>query len=110
MAHTKLTLESVLKAKQAIRSATARFTKQEAEAMSTLNEQLRPLGFQIERVEAGASIETAPKIRTAPARHRRSRYRPRAHAVRCPVARCGRTFHYPMHLGRHLRTVHGQKG
>lgn len=104
MAHAKLSLESVLKARQALQTTTARFTKQEAAAMATLNDQLRPLGFQIERVEPASPGPAQPP------RSWIGRKRPSPRALRCTVARCGRTFRFPMHLGRHLRTVHGQKG
>lgn len=104
----KPSLESVLKARQALQIQRARFDKEEAAAVSFLNQQLRPLGVQIKRVEPSApTVSVDPP---SPPHPRRRGSRQTAKAVRCPVARCGRTFHYPMHLGRHLRTVHGKKG
>lgn len=91
----------LFKALQALRIEKEAARKREAKLVSDIGGVLQRLGYRLEPIGGNDSVRRGPKA--SGARRMTSPAKP----LTC--SECGRTFALPLHLGRHMRSMHAAK-
>lgn len=91
------TFKSIAEKRDAIKSLERRLADRERTLVAEIGRALSDFGYRLARLDA--AIVTAPARRNRTLRVRQD--------LKCP--RCERRFFFPMHVARHMNTVHRRK-
>jgi len=87
----------IAKQQEAIKSLERRLADRERKLLADIGRALSDVGYRVERVDEMQA--TSPARRTGTRRKRQD--------LKCP--KCQRRFFFPMHVARHMNTVHRRK-